>query len=370
MRKTKFLFSAMLAIALCGLTACSSDEHIEPEVIEDVQLTKDDVANILKSIEIDAALSKEIHQGVTNALNLGFDEEVGFKTLLSNDEKTRGVASSLLMERLNAAASGLSTRNGYMPLSINNSTIAALEESDYMIYWPYSEEWNGEDLPTIVVAPEDEDADEAEGIRITEKGIYETVIVNEDYMLKHPVWVITKEQKTDAVIIPGAAVEAEREFKTRAANTLYVWLLDHMQVLHQYDGPFAGGSEIDVQVVFPALQGYAAINNKFRLNFSRSDISKGRSKAINQILNTNWRPEQITNGMVITESDGGSNVTKTIAVTAKIENTPISITTTYTIQDGDDEIASMPLDRDYMMAHGFFAFDGNNVRMEMPVIIE
>ena len=74
--------------------------------------------------------------------------------------------------------------------------------------------------------------------------------------------------------------------------------------------------------------------------------------------------------MVITESDGGRNVTKTIAVTAKIENTPISITTTYTIQDGDDEIASMPLDRDYMMAHGFFAFDGNNVRMEMPVIIE
>ena len=367
MRKTKFLFSAMLAIAMCGFTACFSDESIDEVAIEDCNLTKGDVANILKNIELDVALSNEIHEGVTNALERGYDEEVGFKTLLSNDDKTRGAATSLLKERLVAAATTLSTRNESV---INQSTIAALEKSDYMIYWPYSEEWDGRELPTIVVAPEDEDADEAEGVRISGDQSYETVIVNEAYMLQHPVWVITKEQKTDAVIIPGAAVEAEREFKTRAANTLYVWLLDHMQVLHQYDGPFAGGSEIDVQVVFPALQGYAAINNKFRLNFSRSDISKGRSKAINQILNTNWRPEQITNGMVITESDGGSNVTKTIAVTAKIENTPISITTTYTIQDGDDEIASMPLDRDYMMAHGFFAFDGNNVRMEMPVIIE
>lgn len=370
MRKTKFLFSAMLAIALCGLTACSSDEHIEPEVIEDVQLTKDDVANILKSIEIDAALSKEIHKGVTNALNLGFDEEVGFKTLLNNDEKTRGVASSLLMERLIAAASGLSTRNGYMPLSINNSTIAALEESDYMIYWPYSEEWNGEDLPTIVVAPEDEDADEAEGIRITEKGIYETVIVNEDYMLKHPVWVITKEQKTDAIVIPGAAVDTEAVSKTRATNNIYVWKLEYMQVKHQYDGIFAGGSEIDIQVIFPAFQGYAALNAKFRLYFSRSDISKGRSKEIMQILNTNWRAEQITNGMIISESDGGAEVTKNLSLSGQEGNLTVTLSASYKFQSNDDEIAAMPLDRDYMMVHGFFAFDSNNIRMEMPIRVE
>lgn len=62
----------------------------------------------------------------------------------------------------------------------------------YQIYWPYSQKWNGSDLPVITfktkespLLPQDENI----GYRIKE-GFVETVLVNEEYAKQHPVWII------------------------------------------------------------------------------------------------------------------------------------------------------------------------------------
>ena len=51
-----------------------------------------------------------------------------------------------------------------------------------------------------------------------------------------------------------------------------------MRVTHQYDSWIAGGSEIDIQVAYPILDGYVAGTNRYRLNFTRKDIKNKKWK--------------------------------------------------------------------------------------------
>ena len=144
-----------------------------------------------------------------------------------------------------------------------------------------------------------------------------------------------------------------------------------MKVTHQYDGVFNGGSEIDVQVVYPILSGYAAVTTRQRVNFSRKDIRKERWKDVDILLNTNWREEQITNALIITEWDDGSPYTISPSVTYQLEDgTQLTASLDITITDDDDMICQQPIDRAYAFQNSNYSFDGGRVSIVTSLTVE
>jgi len=374
MKKISSLASYMLLAMGLLTTSCSNDESMEtPNAEVTQQMTRSQAVDILRNMNFDHALSKEIHGCVTNSLASGRDEYVRLSELMSKE--TRSGGQSLFATRL---------INLFMDKYITRSIEAEdmlkeLTNSDFIIYWPYSEDWDGEELPTLVAAPDNEDATEAYGTKITRDGYKlrcDTVLVDEDYAMKHPVWVInTKKEDPNVAYIPmsnGEDGDSDECLTTRAAgNPLYVWKMTRMKVTHQYDGLFNGGSEFDIQAVYPNLPGYAAISTKHRVNFSRKDIRKERWKDLDLLLNSNWREDQITNALIITEWDNGNPITIGTTVKSKLDDgSELSASIGVTITDDDDPIVQQTLDRDFVFQNSVYSFDSGKVTAVIPINVE
>ena len=78
--------------------------------------------------------------------------------------------------------------------------IGALESSDIQIYWPYSENWDGEEFPIITFDPLD-GAETNLGYRLKtdEDGnrTVEEVIVDEQTAMEETVWVVNRNDDGD-----------------------------------------------------------------------------------------------------------------------------------------------------------------------------
>lgn len=377
--KTKTLTKfATVAILVAGMltTACRNEDTVGDFTPENENITKTNVVELLKEIYIDDALAQEVHSYVTNALASGHDEEIRFTKILS--DQTRNNGQSIMAERLKQLVTEhVATRNNND--GFDTDMLKTLANSDFIIYWPYSDDWDGCEMPTLVAAPENEDAEEAYGIKIVQEGdviSYEKVLVNEEYTMQHPVWVVNKKkEETGVVYAPTSYMDdygpVRQSVKRSAGNPLYVWKMTGMRVTSHHDGVFYGGDEYDIQVVYPKLPGYAEITAKFRVEFSRKEIRKGRWKFPNILLNTNWREEQVTNALIILESDDGNPITIGATVTAKLDDgTQVGTTTSITITDDDDIICVQPIDRDYALQNEGYYFDGGSVIVAAPIIVE
>ncbi len=381
----KFLLKIVSSLVLtAGMLAvsCSNDESMEaPKTVQ--SLTRTEVVNVLKDINIDAALASEIHGFVSDAMASGRDEKISFNKMLSGDVKTRANGQTLIAKRIKSLITSKTKTRSVNGTLADANLINELTDSDFIIYWPYSENWDGKELPTLVAAPEDEDAEEAYGLRIIEgtDGMqYERVLVNEDYAELHPVWVVNQEVEDPNVvyaITSDASIEEENApmyIKKRSeANPIYVWRLKSMKVTHQYDGLFRGGSDFDIQVVYPISTGNVSMPSKIRVHFSRKDIRKKRWKDVNVLLNSNWLLNQITNGIVLTEGDrGGDDVSIKLSVQFKdpVSGITSSVECSVTYKSNDEYIGQLMLNRDYMLQNSTLTFDNNRVTMVAPISVE
>jgi hypothetical protein len=185
-------------------------------------------------------------------------------------------------------------------------------------------------------------------------------------MQKHPVWVITDKEPDDGVIYLKS-IESDKLITRATRQTGYLWNLDSMQVTHQYDGVFSGASDIDIQIAYPVLPGYSGTVNKFRVSFPRKTIRKKKWKYINMPLNTDWTSNQITNGILVTESDPGDNVNVTMSYAYQDGNNTFSGNVVTTIGEDDEMIGQTSLARSYILSFGRYSFDSNHVNMVMPI---
>lgn len=378
MKKFSTLASSMLLAMGLLTTSCSNDESMETTNAEVTQqMTRSQAVDILKNMNFDHALSEEIHGCVTNSLASGRDEYVRLSELMSKE--TRSGGQSLFATRL---------INLFMDKYITRSIEAEdmlkeLTNSDFIIYWPYSEDWDGEELPTLVAAPDNEDATEAIGVKIIQGGgevSYEDVLVDEDYMMQHPVWVVdTKAENPNVVYITPSNGENEisrapRNITRVGTDTIHVWRLQKMQVTHQYDGPFKGGPDIQIHVSYPSVSGSVNTTSVHQIDFSRKDVKKKRWKDVNLVLNTDWTKNQIDNGIFIIEQDWdgkSANVTSTLSLTYQDDN-GFQGTTNVTIKysTNDEFIAHDVRKRSYMLHHSDMSYDNNQVNMIAPLETE
>lgn len=262
---------------------------------------------------------------------------------------------------------------------------STITSNNYLqIYWPNSEDWDGVTSPVIAFAPEDFDSLSATGFVVAKNGeILKQMNVNEEYCESHPVWIINESDipysslpnfkkgenlSSDGICFVNNKADDSAIVNASNSNPVYTWKATSMTVKHQYDSWINGASEIDIQVAYPQIAGYSGGITYHRLTFKRKDIKKKRKKNLTDIfLNTNWRPEQITNYLLITESDGGSDVDIKVDLTHKDPITGLEVNTTVTMEkkSRDELIAKIDLDRDFVAITPSINFDNGNVEMEM-----
>ena len=208
MRKIVFIVCGAAALMLHSgcerVDTCPGDneEGALPVSLEDVAL-------LLSEINIGEEQLREVSDAVSSSSENGYDEEYTMRDLFScpgagvGDSSIPGKLKSgesgyrspmrdMIREHLLSGTSVLSKSMPKKREAFTSSVdvfLKALESSDIQIYWPFSEEWDGESLPVITFDPCDGSetnigyraVDDGSGVRTVEE-----VIVDERFASEYP----------------------------------------------------------------------------------------------------------------------------------------------------------------------------------------
>ena len=200
----------------------SSDNAASPVAL-------DRVAAMLSELPLEPEHYREVHSAVESSSGNGYDEEYTMSDLFASpgkgvgDSRTKAATVSkaygrplreLIREHVRASVATKSVEAGKADSddsrSGNSNTagmadsgfgddadayLAALESSDVQIYWPYSENWDGQSEPVFTFDPGD-DSDVNIGYKVVRQpdgsSRVEEVEVDEAFAEKNPVWVVNR----------------------------------------------------------------------------------------------------------------------------------------------------------------------------------
>lgn len=267
---SRTIIYAFIAVLSLGLFACNSnDEPLAPQNSNespDYNESEDSekIAQLMTSIPLTKEIVNEVFSATQKGLENGIEESYYFADVLSDTPaKSASRASSESQESF----LGCELRSA-LSKTRSNSQIDAdlLQYGDYQIYWPYSEDWDGETQPVITFVPKDENQLWNYGYKQTDNGI-ETVIVDEKYMESNPVWIINKADfsydelpnfnngefvKNGISYCPRKIITDETPNQTLSTRVsglpVYTVYLGKLMSDHQFDKVWSGGSEFAIRM--------------------------------------------------------------------------------------------------------------------------
>lgn len=200
-----------ILIAVIGLGAAVSceildndpDKHAGENDTSIVGL--EEVAEILSLISLNSEHLNEVHDAVTSSSGNGYDEEYTMKDLFRMPGAGVGDVRSKAGEVYESPLKGLieeQIRSMFCTKSDDpdwkwtdpDDYLDALTSSDIQIYWPYSEEWDGETMPIITFDPED-GSEVNIGYRFVDDDGFrrvEEIVVDEEMAKEVPIWVVNR----------------------------------------------------------------------------------------------------------------------------------------------------------------------------------
>lgn len=308
------------------------DDDPQKNVDEENYVELSEVAQMLARIPIQEEHLQEVYDAVSSSSENGYDEEytmcqlfespgagVGEKTGTRAAEKYARPLRELIQEHV------LSTKaEGGVPDP--QRWLDELTGSDIQIYWPYSENWDGEAFPIITFDPED-DSDVNVGYRITtgEDGSrdLEEVIVDEQMAMEAPVWVVNRNSdasyKTLEVLRKedpdwgnggGDIIVSPASVQDGSSKSL---ILKSFKAKRNYDCWFAGASEFFVKTGsvkdFTAsteaeLKLYDPKVTDFMIVVKRGQV--GKTISCNTLLISDWTDQLTHCAFMMIEDDGGT----------------------------------------------------------------
>lgn len=426
---------------VCGLLCLTACENVMREIplagtpeneVHSTPITLSETARLLSQLPIGTGQMGEVHDAVTASIDNGFDEEYMLSDLFATPGS--GVGDRQLAEESSGRSGGLSKsgrstkadgakeyaqplrdlirgalmkdqeekvrarlrkagetkgEDGDFIITVEEEVSAAVEErikllcdTGVQIYWPYSENWDGESLPVITFDPGN-GLDSNIGWRLASDGsLAEEVTVDETMAQNGCVWVVNSNEdsgllplsylrKTDptwglpdhGTIVVGtpqampAAHSANSTEGTKAASKSKTLLLKKFTAKRQFDNWFSGGSEFFIKIGkvedFKATTEaemllYKPSITDFMVAVKRKDV--GKELDFNALLVSEWTDQLSMCAFLITEDDGGTITKWDCNAVVKINSKSFGFEISIPINSKDDIVWRGQLSGKYINA--------------------
>ncbi len=237
--------------------ACSQYGPENPAVKESGPLSLEGMAKMFAQLPLDSSHLQEVYEAVGASSGNGYDEEYTMGCLMNNPGT--GVGSPVGTKAANGYKNPLRNliRNYFEEHPGTKASVdemlEAIARSDYQLYWPYSEDWDGVSYPIITFDPGyGAESNYGYAISYNEDGtrVVDSVFVNEKVARKRPVWVLNS--NSDAAFTPlelfAAGPAAKRSSSVPSTQSRpRKLLMKSFRMLRNYDSWFGGASEFFIK---------------------------------------------------------------------------------------------------------------------------
>lgn len=324
--KVATVLFACLGGVSCGKPMFGPDSDylatIDPDSVQSVSRTDlDQLARTFAALPLDRNHLSEVYRAVSGSSRNGYDEEYTMRQLVCapgcgvGDPDTKALKSGGTLRDLIAASDDA------------EDFLKELEKSSAQIYWPYSEDWDGEEYPIITFDP-GYDSGYNYGYALTprEDGSLQvdSVYVDESVAASRPVWVINRNE--DASYTPLILTET-KSADVRPSGGNRMLIMKDFTMLRHYDSWFQGASEFFIKC--GSVNGFSAATEAelklyipsvtdFMVVVPRKMI--GKKVDFNAIILTNFTNQLDNLAFLITEDDGGTQTNWKCSATVKINS--------------------------------------------------
>lgn len=396
----KFLTLVIGLIAACAFWACDSldapgigginrpglnDSTLYRPNIEVATPLSDrqKVAKLFLDLTLTQSVVKEVQDAVKKAEYYGIDERLYLAEILAPSKVVESAKPLKLRSQLRTKLASYA-----LSADRNLLNVDTLSKRSYEIYWPYAENWDGQEKPYVTFVPEDEDQEWAYAYFKTATGI-DSVYVDEDFAMSHPVWVINQselpyesipnfnnnEYELNGRLFYSKAYEMEMQQRADSSLVIepfglrpdfeisgeYVYTLKigKFKSHKQYDSWLAGGSEFVINLgsadskKITSVESVASSDfvNSVQVNLTRNEIKNKTWKDLNVIMFPNWQHATKDVFFAIKESDPGFKVDFTGKVNVVFGGQTFGVDINFEYTNHDEKIYNTLYDRDFIRAY-------------------
>ena len=404
---------------LCLLLLLSCNRIPEPvEDRDNAALPLDQVAQMLSELPMEPVHFREVHRAVASSSGNGYDEEYMMRDLFASPgrgvgEEDSGKSGNSVEEQSKSLSDILPLRDLIIQYAENRAATKAsgfdpglwlesLSSSDIQIYWPYSEDWDGETQPVFTYDPGDGsqvgvgwkvDTDER-GARSVRK-----IEVDEKYAAAYPVWVVNRNSDSGytsldvmrrehpewdnggGALIIGGPVSSRSpgvplpEEGTKAASSVKTLILKDFTMRRHYDTWLAGGSEFFIKAgsvndfvasTEAELQLYVPAVTDFMVVVKRKQL--GQALPFNTVLVSDWTSQLTQVAFMIVEDDGGSLTQWKCSAVVKVASKSYGFDISLPFNTRDDIVWRGQLSRRYIEATDKIAGHFGDVDITFEVV--
>ena len=376
--------SGVLGMLLAG--ACQRPEPLIPEVSA-AFVSVEEVAGLLASLPIGVQQMEEVHDAATASATNGYDEEYRMQDLFAcPGQGVGGDGTTKAREYVRPLRSLLEEASFRTKAGGTEAYLDLLSTSDVQIYWPFSEEWDGQTLPVITFDPDDEVASRNVGYALQPDGSVRKVMVDEALARERPVWVVNRnsdaEYKTlerlrredpswgsgggDLVVQPRS--EQPVQFKSL--------VLRSFKARRQYDNWFRGGAEFKIlmgsvddipdALTEAELRLFNPSITDFIIVVRRSQVN--REIPLDAVMVSEFFDALSAVAFMITEDDGGTITTWKANAVVKYNSRSYGIELEIPLNSRDDIVWRGSLTRNYIERYNGKACSYGDVEVVMALI--
>ena len=404
---------------LCLLLLLSCNRIPEPvEDRDNAALPLDQVAQMLSELPMEPVHFREVHRAVASSSGNGYDEEYMMRDLFASPgrgvgEEDSGKSGNSVEEQSKSLSDILPLRDLIIQYAENRAATKAsgfdpglwlesLSSSDIQIYWPDSEDWDGETQPVFTYDPGDGsqvgvgwkvDTDER-GARSVRK-----IEVDEKYAAAYPVWVVNRNSDSGytsldvmrrehpewdnggGALIIGGPVSSRApgvplpEEGTKAASSVKTLILKDFTMRRHYDTWLAGGSEFFIKAgsvndfvasTEAELQLYVPAVTDFMVVVKRKQL--GQALPFNTVLVSDWTSQLTQVAFMIVEDDGGSLTQWKCSAVVKVASKSYGFDISLPFNTRDDIVWRGQLSRRYIEATDKIAGHFGDVDITFEVV--
>ena len=348
----------LMLAGLTAIVACTkSFSPLPPAEKGAVGTELKDVAKLFSELPLEPEHLDEVYSAVSGSSSNGYDEEYLMADLVNAPGTGVGAGTKARLEHRSTIRDLIEDHfaktKGGNGSGDAQAFLDDLAKTGFQIYWPYSEDWDGETFPIITFDPGyGAETNYGYEMKIDGNGarIIDSVIVDESVAARRPVWVINRND--DSAFTPLDLISKGCESTKGAASRKL--MMKSFQMLRNYDSWFGGASEFFVKC--GAVNGFKASTEAEMRDYSPSVTDfvvvvkrKYVRKTIpfDVILISDFTSQLSKIAFLITEDDGGSVTSWKCSAVVKIKSKSYGFEMDIPYKEKDDIVWRGQLDASF-----------------------